>query len=269
MITLRHVLSYFEWRTINVGPVVLQVWGLFVALGIGVGFLVAAREVKRRGLELVAFVDMATVALFAAFVMARLVHVFVYAPEYYLAAPTRIVAVWEGGLSSFGGFLGALLGVLGYVGYRKWIVKHPLSSDVVYRYADAAAYALPLGYGCGRIGCFLIHDHPGTLSNGLLAVQYPGGARLDHGLLLALFGFGLFGVFWLLRRRLHERMIGLFLPMFLVVYGTVRFCLDFFRAYDLPGSDVRYGLFTPAQYGCVLLIVIGVAYIVQRKVQQK
>jgi phosphatidylglycerol:prolipoprotein diacylglycerol transferase len=263
------VLSYFEWKTLSLGPIALQVWGLFVALGIGLGLWVAAREVRRRGLDVAPFMDMATIALFVALVMARVVHVVVYAPEYYFAAPAKIFAVWEGGLSSFGGFLGALVGVLGYLGYRKWIVKHPITRDVAYRYADAAMYALPLGYGCGRIGCFLIHDHPGTLSSSLLAVQYPGGARLDHGLLLALFGFGLFGIFWLLRRRFREKMIGFFLPLFLVVYGTVRFCLDFFRAYDLPGSDVRYGLFTPAQYGCVLLIVVGVAYFTQRKVQQK
>lgn len=263
------MIPYFEWKTIVLGPVVLQVWGLFVALGIAAGLFVAVREVKRRGLEVAPFVDMATVALFGAFVMARVVHVLAYAPEYYFAAPLKIFAVWEGGLSSFGGFLGAFLGVLGYVGYRKWISKHPITPNVVYRYADAAAYALPLGYGCGRIGCFLIHDHPGTLSSGLLAVEYSGGARLDHGLLLSLFGFLLFGAFWILRRNFGERMIGLFLPMFLVVYGAVRFCLDFFRAYDLPGSDVRYGLFTPAQYGCMVLIVVGVAYIAQRRVQQK
>ena len=43
---------------------------------------------------------------------ARLVHCLVYEPDVYLADPIRILYVWQGGLASHGGGLGALLAVV-------------------------------------------------------------------------------------------------------------------------------------------------------------
>ncbi|HTM68413.1 MAG TPA: prolipoprotein diacylglyceryl transferase [Candidatus Binatia bacterium] len=244
------MIPYFRYTFIPLGPVHIQVWGLMVATGIVVATLVGRREAKRRGLDPDAFVDLATWIMISALVFARLFHVFVYEPAAYLAAPLRIFKVWEGGMSSFGGFFGAAVGALYYARKRKLRFL---------AYADAACYAFPLGYGIGRIGCFLIHDHPGTLSHSLLAVRYPGGARLDHGLLLSLTGFAIFAVFYVLNRRRIARgeAFGRFLPLLMVSYGAVRFVLDFYRAYDLPGSDVRYAGLTPAQYGSLLLIAGG------------
>ena len=244
------MIPYFRYTFIPLGPVHIQVWGLMVALGIIIATLVGRREAMRRGLDPDKFVDMATWIMISALVFARLFHAYVYEPSLYLADPLKVFRVWEGGMSSFGGFFGALVGALAFV--RKHKVPF-------HAYADAACYAFPLGYGCGRIGCFLIHDHPGTLSHSLLAVRYPGGARLDHGLLLSLTGFAIFAVFYVLNRRRvarHETS-GRFLPLLMVSYGAVRFFLDFYRAYDLPGSDVRYAGLTPAQYGSLLLVAAG------------
>jgi phosphatidylglycerol:prolipoprotein diacylglycerol transferase len=247
------MVPYFTWSQIHLGPVTLQVWGLFVAAGILLAAWVGRREAVRRGLDGDRFLDLAMWLLVPAFVVARLAHVFAYAPDAYLGDPVRIFKVWEGGLSSFGGFVGAGLGLLAY-----WRRHRAALAGSAAGYMEAAAYALPLGYGCGRIGCFLIHDHPGTLSDSLFAVQYPGGARLDHGLLLSLLGFAIFGVFLLLRKRVRGEGL-VFLPLFLLLYGAVRFVLDLFRASDLVGSDARYLGLTPAQYGCVAFVAVGAA----------
>ena len=44
----------------------------------------------------------------------------------------------------------------------------------------------------------------------------------------------------------------------MLCYGVVRFFLDFYRAWDLPGADLRFFLLTPAQYGCLLFIAVGI-----------
>jgi phosphatidylglycerol:prolipoprotein diacylglycerol transferase len=256
------MIPYFSWVTIAIGPIHLYVWGLFAALGVGLGTWVAVRQARRAGLNGGVMADIVLWVIVGAFMMARLVHIFAYAPEVYLADPLKMLRVWEGGLSSFGGFLGGMVAAFGYM---KWKGLSFLP------YAECVAYALPLGYGCGRIGCFLIHDHPGTLSQSFLAVQFPDGARLDHGLLLAIFSFAMFVGFLLWRKF---RGLGgsdvVFLPTFLVVYGVMRFVLDFFRASDLVGSDVRYWLFTPAQYGCVVFVFLGVGiYIFMRNRQRR
>ncbi|HTK04664.1 MAG TPA: prolipoprotein diacylglyceryl transferase [Candidatus Eisenbacteria bacterium] len=244
------MIPYFRYTFIPIGPVRIQVWGLMVASGIIVATLLGRREAKRRGLDPELFVDFGTWIMVSALIVARLFHAFAYEPAAYLADPLRILRVWEGGMSSFGGFLGAAIGALLFARKRKLDF---------HAYADAACYAFPLGYGIGRIGCFLIHDHPGTLSHSLLAVQYPGGARLDHGLLLSLVGFALFALFTFLNRRREadRRASGRFLPLLMVFYGAIRFVLDFYRAYDLPGSDTRYLALTPAQYGSLLLVAAG------------
>lgn len=241
------MIPYFSFTTIALGPVHIQVWGLFVALGIGLALLLGRKECTRRGLDKEAFTDFASWAIMGALIGARLAHAFLYEPAAYLADPLRLLRVWEGGMSMFGGLVGGAIGAA-------WYARR--SRIAFFHHADVAAYVLPLGYGIGRIGCFLIHDHPGTLSDSFLAVRFPGGDRLDHGLLLSLVGFGLMAVFYMFNRR--EPRLG-FLPAYMVSYGAIRFILDFQRAIDLPGADARYGGLTPGQYGALALVAAGVA----------
>jgi phosphatidylglycerol:prolipoprotein diacylglycerol transferase len=179
------------------------------------------------------------------FVGARLFEL-AYDPKPYLADPWEMLRVWHGGLSSFGGFIGATIAFL-------WFVRR--GTLPLWKSADALVRALPLALGCGRIGCFLIHDHPGTLAYGIgkwLAVRYPDGPRYDLGMLLGIFDFLMFGLFvwWSKKHRLAD---GAYLVMFLVIYAPVRFLLDFLRV-----VDARYWGLTPAQYGCVILFGLGV-----------
>lgn len=243
------MIPYLYFASVPLGPVHIQVWGFFVALGIVVGVLVGSREAVKRGLDKNTFVDLAGWVLVPALIGGRLFHVFVYDFAPYLSDPWSILYVWEGGMSSFGGFIGAGLGAWLFLRIKKL---------PFFPYAEIGSFAFPLGYGIGRIGCFFIHDHPGTLSDSFIAVGYPGGARLDHGLLLSLLGFGIFGLFLLLRSRVIKTKAVMFFPALLVLYGLVRLPLDSFRAWDLPLSDVRYFSYTPAQYGSVLLVILGI-----------
>ncbi|WP_437287223.1 prolipoprotein diacylglyceryl transferase family protein [Sorangium sp. So ce406] len=69
-------------------------------------------------------------------------------------------------LSSFGGFLGAVVGAAVFLrrhrarlGGRAW------------RYVDAIAHAHPFGWTVGRFGCFLAYDHPGKVTTFFLGQQ--------------------------------------------------------------------------------------------------
>lgn len=241
------MIPYFQFVSFQVGPLTIFVWGLFVALGLLAALLLGVAEARKRGLSADAFVSLATWTIIAAFITARLAHVFLYDPARYLATPLDILKIWQGGLSSFGGFAGGLLGMLLWARQRGLKLRP---------YLDLVAYVLPLGYGIGRLGCFLIHDHPGTLSHSLLAVNYPGGARLDHGLLLSLLGFAIF-IAMTLGLRSGKLKSDQVLPFFLIVYGASRFILDFYRAWDLTGADARYLALTPAQWGSMIFILAG------------
>lgn len=240
------MIPYFHLATIPLGPITIHVWGLMVALGIIAGAFAASWIARQRGLDKELIWDLSSVVIAAAFVMARVFHA-VYEPGLYLADPLELFRIWHGGFSVMGGFIGAFLAGV-------WYLRHRHVD--VWAYADTAIFGLPLGLFIGRLGCFLIHDHPGTFTNFFLGVQYPDGVRHDHGLYLSLNGLVLFLLFlWLASRRART---GTFVIVFLVWYGVVRFFLDFFRATDGPIVDTRYLHLTPAQYVAMVMIVGGV-----------
>jgi phosphatidylglycerol:prolipoprotein diacylglycerol transferase len=234
------VIPYFEFPAIHLGPLTLQVFGLFAALGVFVGAKLSMRAVEQDGLDPQPIGDYAVWGVGAGVVVGHLVHLFLYHPE-ELAEPWRIFAVWEG-LSSFGGLLGAVIAAVVYFRVR----RIPLRA-----YADAFALGIAPGWGIARLGCFAIHDHPGVRTDFLLGVRFPDGVRHDLGLYDAVALFAIAGVVWALRWR--GRMRGRLLAVVALLYGTQRFLTDFLRASDVSYPDARYLGLTPAQYFCFAL----------------
>lgn len=77
---------------------------------------------------------------------ARLGEVLFYQPAYYLAHPLEILAVWHGGMSFHGGFLGVLAGM----GYHQYKTQRPWL-----QITDFIAPLVLLGLGAGRLGNFI------------------------------------------------------------------------------------------------------------------
>jgi phosphatidylglycerol:prolipoprotein diacylglycerol transferase len=248
------MIPYFELRTIALGPVTIQVWGLLVALGVLAAAFASARLAKARGQKPEIIWDMTAWVIAGAFLLARVFVVLFYDPAFYFSHPVDILKIWEGGWSVMGGFLGGALTAIWYMRRKK---------VDVFAYADTTMFGIPLGLFIGRIGCFLIHDHPGTATDFLLGVQYPDGiVRHDHGLYLSLNGLFLFLTFLILLKR--KAKTGTFLIVGLIWYGIVRFGLDFLRATDGDVVDSRYFHLTPAQYASILMILFGL-YLTKRK----
>lgn len=129
----------------------------------------------------------------------------------------------------------------------------------IFKYADVLMFAWPLGHTIGRVGCFLTHMHPGRLSNVLWAVQYPGSARLDMGFIESILLLGYWVVIAVVStRRGPSPRDGFYVVTGMLFYGVMRFILDFFRATDIPMADARFFNLTPAQYGSMALVVIGI-----------
>ena len=237
------MLPYFGLTTVSLLGIPVQVWGTLVALGYGVGTYVAWRRAKQKGLDPNAVLDLAFWIFIAAFVGSRLFHVLAYNPGYYLAHPLQALDPRTPGYAIFGGFLGAAA-VFAWTVYRKKLA--------FFEYADVLIWGLPLGCGVGRIGCFLIHDHPGTLTNFMLGVRYPDGqTRHDLGLYLSLLGFATALLFLWLNRK--PRQPGFWLGVYMLIEGLSRICLDFFRI-----QDARYLGFTPTQYLSLPLVALGI-----------
>lgn len=243
------MIPWFELHTVPLGPIRIQAWGTMVALGFLAAIWAAARRSARQGIDHKQVWEVAPWILLSAFVGARLFHVLFYDLGWYLVHPWDAINPALPGFSMMGGLLGGLAAGLAYV-WRKKLDA--------WKMADLVAYVLPLGTGIGRIGCFLIHDHPGTFTDFFLGVNYPDGVRHDHGLYLSLLGWAMLIVFIILGKK--PRKEGFFAGWYLVGDGVVRFCLDFYRI-----GDVRYGGLTPTQWLLFLTISLGIV-ILRKKV---
>ncbi len=240
------MIPWFQWNSINVGFLKLNVWGIFVSLGFLAGIVVAYFELKKKKLEAARVYDLAFWIILSALIGGRLIYIAEHLNVYF-AAPLEILKLWHGGMSVYGGFLGAILASVLY------FKKHKLD---FWQYADAVIFGLPLGLFIGRLGCFFIHDHPGIKTDFFLGVNYPDSVRHDLGLYDSFLGLAIFIIFLFLRRR--QWFSGFYVTLFAVCYGAARFFLDFLRAEDLVGADPRYLGLTLAQYFSIILFAGGI-----------
>jgi phosphatidylglycerol---prolipoprotein diacylglyceryl transferase len=145
------------WRAgVLDGPLSLPVhsYGLMIAAGFIAGISLAQREARRQGLDAERVGDLAVVILVAALLGSRLYFIAVNWRDYFGDSAwivihgrrlPRLLAVWEGGLVFYGGFLGATLAALWYMH------RHAMS---FFPYADAIIPSVALGHFFGRLGCF-------------------------------------------------------------------------------------------------------------------
>ena len=241
------VIPYWEPPKVHLGPLTIELFGLFVAAGAFLGLYLGQRHARRLGLSDRPVLDSLVWAIGAGLFTAHWVHLAFYHPEEMAKSPLQPLRFWDGS-SSLGGAAGGVVAVL--VFFR--VKKLP-----VWDYADAFALGVAPGWAVARLGCFAVHDHPGRLSSFLLAVNFPMGSRHDLGLdeALLLGGIGL-----LVHALAHERKLpGRLIGVVALVYGVGRFALDFLRAQDLPHAfvDVRYAGLTAGQYACFGLVGYG------------
>ncbi len=233
-------------------PVSIKPFGALVATGVYLGAYLTLRRAKRIGLDERAMSSFIGWSLGIGFIGAHVLDELLYYPERLVNDPLSLLRLWDG-LSSFGGFTGAVIGML------VWRARFGVPA---LPYADNFMAMLPTGWFFGRAGCATAHDHPGLLSDSWLAVQYPGGGRFDLGLLEMLLTLPLMlGFLWLARK---PRPWGFFSAIACISYAPLRFALDFLREHDaVPGDihgaiDPRYFYLTPAQWECFALLGLGI-----------
>ena len=168
----------------------------------------------------------------------RLGYVVFYQPDYYLANPSEILMIWQGGMSFHGGFLGVLIAGLIYC----WRIRAP-----VLQVADAMAVATPIGLMLGRTANFINAELWGRPTELPWGVIFPGSAAQDCGpeivgicarhpsqlyeaLLEGLFLAVL--LFWLAYRNRSLMQPGVLVGAFLSGYGVSRALVELVRQPD-------------------------------------
>ena len=244
----------FTLPIFGVDHIPIQPFGLLVAAGVILGARIAEWKARRIGIQPAIVADYITYTLISGFAGAYFLNALFYEPEVWLdifEQPSLLFKRYLG-LSSYGGFIGVVVGSLIW----RWRRQIPIMPV-----ADAAAFGFPFGWMLGRTGCFVVHDHPGTPSNFFLAVDAyrvgnpPFVPRHDLGLYEVIWSIAVIALFLWLTRRPRPR--GFYLALLPVLYTPVRFYLDFLRAEAEFGGDVRYLGLTPGQYASIGMFILG------------
>ena len=170
----------------------------------------------------------------------RVGYVLFYNLGSYLSQPLEIFAVWRGGMSFHGGFLGAVLAIVLFSRSRG---LNPLAM------LDMAAVVTPIGLFFGRIANFINGELLGRPAPDFpYAVVFPhaGPVPRHPSQLYEAFGEGLilFIVIAFAARRFGFRRPGLLGGIFVLGYALARIAAEFFREPDaqlgfLFGSSVQ------------------------------
>ncbi len=235
-------------------PPSIKPFGVLVVIGIYVGWGLALRRAKERGLDLKKMNDFALWVIVGGFVFGHVLDALLYHPDVVRKNPIFVLMIWAS-LSSYGGFAGAVIGGVAWRFFRK---------ESMFAYTEVLSSVFPIGWVFGRAGCAAVHDHPGRYSDAWFAVRWPMGhgvvGRFDLGLYEMLLTIPLAVAFTILWRRDRFRPLGFYTGLFCALYAPVRFLLDFLREDEAGGTlggDKRYGGLTPAQWGCFLLLATG------------
>jgi phosphatidylglycerol:prolipoprotein diacylglycerol transferase len=179
----------------------------------------------------------------------RLGYVVAYEPMVFVHHPLQAFAIWQGGMSFHGGFLGVVVAC--YVFAR----RHGLALD---RLLDLGGASVPVGLGLGRLANFINGELWGRVSDVPWAMVFPtGGGMARHPSQLyeaALEGLALFlaARFATHRLKLLERP-GAVAGTFAVGYALARIVAEAFRE-----PDVQLGfLWGPVTMGMLLSVPLG------------
>jgi phosphatidylglycerol:prolipoprotein diacylglycerol transferase len=235
--------------------------GVLVVLGFAAGMWLAVRKARRDGLDAAVLYGLMPWVALGIVIGGHLGAVLFYEPSAVREDPRVLYQVWRG-QSAFGGFLAcALIGVAFFRSQnRRRRAAAGASGPPIdgWAYTDCFLYGFTAGWAICRLGCFAAHDHPGLPTRFWLGAYggCPGGdpsvACHDWGLYEALWSFAAYGAFVALDRK--PRFPGFFTAALFVAYAIFRFVADFHRH---PAADARYLGWTPAQYGCVLMLSAG------------
>ena len=227
----------------NFDPVALTVFSLEIRwyslayiLGILFGWLILKKFLCKEEQKFKNIEDLLTYIIFGIILGGRLGYVIFYNFEYYSNNIFEIIMIWKGGMSFHGGLIGVILATILFCKKNKY---NP------YIFLDLISLVSPIGIFFGRIANYLNSELYGKVTDVPWAVTF---INIDNsprhpsqlyeasveGVLLFLI------LITLVNNNFLEKR-GFISSLFLILYSTFRFVIEFFRE---PDSQIGYLIFS-------------------------
>ena len=220
----------------NINPVIIhwnsisiRYYGVFLALGVILAFLVIRKIIKEKRGSVDLLLDLTIWLIIGGVIGARLGHIFFYNLEYYLKNPLEILFINHGGLSSHGLTIGLIITALLFQKIKKMDLK---------KYLDPVAIGLPLFAGFIRLSNFTNSEIVGRATNLPWAVKFPRHelnpiARHPSQIYEALTLFSIFLILYFVNKKYGKKLPQLFIThLFILLYFSTRFLIEFVKEYQ-------------------------------------
>lgn len=174
----------------------------------------------------------------------------------FLENPVSLIEVWKGGMSFHGGLLGVIMALVIYA------KKHKIAVGDLF---DFAALAAPIGLFFGRMGNFIGQELWGRQTDLPIGMLFPHDAlqvprhpsQLYEAVLEGLVIFVI--VYFYLNKDRPRWAAG---ALFIALYGTFRFIVEFAREPDAHIGFDLFGWLSRGQLLSLPMIMIGVGVMI-------
>jgi phosphatidylglycerol:prolipoprotein diacylglycerol transferase len=189
--------------------------------------------------------------IFGAMIGGRIGYMFFYGTDQLLNDPLSLFYIWQGGLSFHGGLAGVIVSTIVFT--KRFHIDF-------FRLTDGITLAMPIGLGLVRIGNFLNGELYGRATSGEWGFIFPtdpfGLPRHPSQLYESFFeGIVLFVVLAIINAKTSKR--GIVSASFLILYGSTRFFIEFFRQPDAHIGFVALEWLSMGQLLCLPMIFAG------------
>jgi phosphatidylglycerol:prolipoprotein diacylglycerol transferase len=249
----------------KIGDFFIPTYGMLVSSAFLLALWVTGRLAARDGLSKDSVLNLGIYCALAGIAGARILLLILDLP-YYLANPGEIFSL--GTLRAGGVFYGGLIAALLVAWWYMRRTKLPLL-----RTADVFAPGLAIGHAVGRIGCFSAGCCWGIPTHLPWAVTFtnpeanrlvgvPLGIPMHPTQLYEAFAEAV--IFTVLYRRIRKPHVpGTIISLYLVLYSTARFLVEFLRVHDQPNPFG--GPLNTSQWLSLVLFALGAAFLAKSR----
>lgn len=249
----------------SIGPVSVHWYGITYLVAFALFMLLGRLHIRRRpDLDWTPqqLDDLLFYGVLGVIVGGRLGEILFYQPGHYFSHPADMLAVWKGGMSFHGGFIGVLVAM--------WLYGRRHGKGF-WQVTDFIAPLVPTGLAAGRVGNFINGELWGRITSPDLpwAMVFPHVDALPRhpSQLYQMAGEGLllFALLWWYARA--PRPLRATSAVFLIGYGVLRFVAEFFRTPDPGIFSWITPTITTAQWLCVPMVGFGILLLTRTRSQ--
>jgi prolipoprotein diacylglyceryl transferase len=250
-------------NTIELGPLTIHFYGILIGLGVVIAAIVTQKRYVRFGgkSDILDSVILWTVVI--GFIGARIAYISTHTARFQ-GRWYAVFFIWEGGLALYGGLTAGALAAI--------YMTRKLDGDFV-MFADAVAVGLPLAQAMGRFGNYFNQELFGTPTTLPWGLEIEAGRRpVEYAEFETFHPTFLYEAAWnvlvtvpviLLLERRGKLAKGARFPVYMIVYGTIRFLTELLR------TDTTFRLLGISRNGYVSIVAVVAGAVLLFRAQRR